>query len=271
MNGHITIKTPAEIEMMRRAGAIVEEILRTIQKAVKPGVTTGELDDIAADIIKAHGARASFYGYTMGANIVKFPGHICASVNEQVVHGFPGKRKLQDGDIISIDVGAELDGWHGDAARTFFVGAVDPKVQELVRVTRECFFRGVEMARIGNRLGDVSAAIQAHAESHGFGVVRVLVGHGIGRSLHEAPDVPNYMLPGHGRGIRLLAGMTLAIEPMINLGTYEVETLSDHWTVVTRDGKPSAHYENTIAITEGEPILLTMAQEEEGPEAVYAG
>jgi methionyl aminopeptidase len=262
MLGHVIIKTAEEIEKMKAAGAIVEEVLNAIRDMAKPGVTTGELDEKARQIISRHRAKGSFYGY-MGWNNTKFPGHICASVNEQVVHGFPGKRKLLSGDILSVDVGVEKDGWQGDAARTYMIGEVDEKLRELVRVTRECFFEGLKAARPGNRLGDIAAAVQAHAEAHGFGVVRTYVGHGIGRSLHEPPDVPNYVHPGRGRGIRLVPGMTLAVEPMINLGTYEVETLADHWTVVTKDRLPSAHYENTIAITDTDPILLTLTGEQE--------
>ncbi len=254
----MTIKTPAEIESMRKAGRIVEEVLQAMQKLVRPGISTEELDQAAAELIRSRNATASFLNYR------GYPKSICASVNEQVVHGIPGGRTLQDGDIVSIDVGAYFGGWHGDAARTFFVGKVAPEVQKLVRVTRECFFEGFHMARAGNRLGDISAAIQAHAEAHGYGVVRELVGHGIGRQMHEAPDVPNYGKPG--RGIRLEPGMTLAVEPMINLGTARVQVLSDGWTVVTQDKRPSAHYENTIAITDGAPELLTLTQEEHGPE-----
>ncbi len=254
----MTIKTPAEIESMRRAGRIVEEVLLAMQKIVRPGISTEELDQAAAELIRSRNATASFLNYR------GYPKSICASVNEQVVHGIPGGRKLMDGDIVSIDVGAYFGGWHGDAARTFFVGTVAPEVQKLVRVTRECFFEGFNMARPGNRLGDISAAIQAHAQSHGYGVVRELVGHGIGRQMHEAPDVPNYGSAGHG--IRLKPGMTLAVEPMINLGTARVQVLADGWTVVTQDKRPSAHYENTIAITDGAPELLTLTQEEHGPE-----
>lgn len=267
---HITIKTPAEIGMMQAAGRIVEEVLLTIQGLAQPGVTTKSLDEAAVAIIKKRHARASFLGY-MGAGGARFPASICASVNEEVVHGFPGKRKLLNGDIISIDVGVELNGWHADAARTFLVGEVSPEVQKLVRVTRDSFFAGLQMARPGNRIGDISEAVQNCAEAHGYGVVRVLIGHGIGRRLHEPPDVPNYILPGRGRGVRLAPGMTIAVEPMINMGTHEVRTLEDHWTVVTKDKKPSAHYENTIAITEGEPVLLTRSEQAYDPEVLNAG
>ncbi len=254
----MTIKTPAEIEKMRQAGRIVEEVLLLMQQMARPGVSTAELDKAAADLIKGRGAIASFLHYR------GYPSSICASVNEQVVHGIPGERKLQDGDIISVDVGAYYNGWHGDAARTYFVGDVKPEVKRLVRVTRECFYEGLRFARPGYRIGDISAAIQAHAEIYGYGVVRELVGHGIGRNMHEPPDVPNF--GPAGRGLRLKAGMTIAIEPMINLGGSAVRVLADGWTVVAKDGLPSAHYENTVAITDGEPLLLTKTQEEHGPE-----
>lgn len=259
MIGHVTIKTAEEIAKMQRAGRVVEEVLQTMQRLAQPGISTIELNDIAAEIIKSHGATASFLGYR------GFPYSICASVNEQVVHGFSGKRKLKEGDIFSVDVGAILDGWHGDAARTFFIGEVRPEVQALVQETRNSFFEGLRYAREGNRLYDISAAIQAYAESRGYGVVRELTGHGIGRSMHEPPDIPNFR-PTRGLNIRLVRGMTLAIEPMINLGTADVHVLSDGWTVITDDGKPSAHYENTIAITDGAPMILTLSQEEHGPE-----
>ncbi len=254
----MTIKTPAEIEQMRKAGRIVEEVLLLMQQMAKPGVFTAELDAAAAELIKSRGAIPSFLHYR------GYPSSICTSVNEQVVHGIPGKRKLENGDILSVDVGAFIDGWHGDAARTFFIGDVQPEVRRLVRVTRECFYEGLRYARAGSRIGDISAAVQAHAESHGYGVVRELVGHGIGRQMHEPPDVPNYGIPGHG--LRLKAGMTIAVEPMINLGGAAVQVLADGWTVIARDRRPSAHYENTIVITDGEPMLLTKTQEEHGPE-----
>ncbi len=256
---NITIKSPEDIACMQRAGRVVETVLLTMQRLCKPGVTTGELNDIAVEIIKGHGATASFLGYR------GFPYSICASINEQVVHGFPGKRKLKEGDIFSVDVGAILNGWHGDAARTFYVGEVASDVQKLVRVTRACFYEGLRYAREGYRISDISGAIQAHAEKHGYGVVRDLTGHGIGRNLHEPPDVPNFKLPT-ARGLRLERGMTLAIEPMINMGTADVRVLRDNWTFVTCDGKPSAHYENTIAITDGEPLILTLTEPEYGPE-----
>lgn len=254
----ITIKSEADIQKMKKAGRVVEEVLALMERMAEPGVTTDQLDREAAAYIKSCGARASFFNYR------GFPKSICASVNEQVVHGIPGGYRLKDGDILSVDVGAVLDGWHGDAARTLLIGNVSEEVRDLVRVTKESFFKGLEFAREGYRLYDISRAIEDHAKAHGYGVVRELVGHGIGRELHEEPDVPNFRPPlSHGRGVRLRAGMTIAIEPMINMGTAQIRVLNDGWTVVTADGKPSAHYENTIAITQGAPLLLTLSQEEE--------
>lgn len=255
----ITIKSAADIEKMDEAGRIVEETLNLLAKSAAIGMTTQELDDIAAAYIKSRGAEASFLNYN------GYPRSICTSVNEQVVHGIPGKYRLKDGDILSLDVGAYKNGFHGDAARTVLIGQVPEETQKLVRVTKECFFEGIRYAKPGYRISDIARAIQAHAESHGYGVVRDLVGHGIGRDMHEDPEVPNFWDAAHfGRGARLEAGMTIAIEPMINAGTARVLQLSDGWTVVTADGKPSAHYENTVLITEGEPRLLTLHEEEEG-------
>lgn len=255
----ITIKSAADIEKMDEAGRIVEETLNLLAKSAEIGMTTQDLDDIAASYIKSRGAEASFLNYN------GYPRSICTSVNEQVVHGIPGKYRLKDGDILSLDVGAYKNGFHGDAARTVLVGQVPEETQKLVRVTKECFFEGIRFAKLGNRISDIAKAIQTHAESHGYGVVRDLVGHGIGRNMHEDPEVPNFWDTAHfGRGARLEAGMTIAIEPMINAGTARVLQLSDGWTVVTADGKPSAHYENTVLITEGEPRLLTLHEEEEG-------
>jgi methionyl aminopeptidase len=234
---------------MRDAGKVVAGAHQEVAKAVREGVTTGELDKIAEDYIVSQGAKPSFKGY------YGFPASICASVNEQVVHGFPGLRRLKNGDIISIDIGAELNGYHGDAAVTLPVGEIDQEVERLLNVTKESLSKGIEQAVIGNRLSDISHAIQKHVETNGFSVVRDYVGHGIGRNMHEDPQVPNFGMPG--RGPRLKHGMVLAIEPMVNLGTYEVETLSDNWTVVTKDKKPSAHFEHTVAITENGPEILT--------------
>lgn len=249
----ITIKSAADIEQMEVAGRIVEDTLNLLSQSAAIGMTTAELDDIAAEFIKSRGAQASFLNYN------GYPKSICTSVNEQVVHGIPGKYRLKDGDILSLDVGAYIGGFHGDAARTVLIGAVSEETQALVRVTKECFFEGIRFAKPGFRISDIARAIQRHAESHGYGVVRELVGHGIGRQMHEEPEVPNYWDDSRfGRGTRLEAGMTIAVEPMINLGTAHVLQLDDGWTVVAADKKPSAHYENTVLITEGEPRLLTL-------------
>ena len=248
----ITIKSAQDIERMRAAGRVVEETLLLLEQSVRIGITTAELDRIADTFIRSKGAYPTFLNYN------GYPKSICISVNDEVMHGIPGKRKLKDGDIVSCDVGATLDGFVGDAARTFLVGNVPQETQDLVRITRECFFEGLKYCRVGYRISDISKAIQKHAESHGYGVVRELVGHGVGRKLHEDPEVPNYYSPRARQ--RLEAGMTIAVEPMINLGTAKIWQLDDGWTVTTQDGKPSAHYENSIAITDGDPILLTCSE-----------
>ena len=250
----ITIKTAADLALMDEAGRVVEDTLRLLAGIAAVGMTTEELDREAEAFIRSRGAEPSFLGYN------GYPKSICTSVNEQVVHGIPGKYRLKDGDILSVDVGAYLNGFHGDAARTLLIGNVPEQVQELVRVTRECFYEGLRYARPGYRIGDIGAAIQAHAEAHGYGVVREMIGHGIGHRMHEEPDVPNYGRAGHGP--RLQPGMTIAIEPMINLGTARILQKPDGWTVVAADGKPSAHYENTVSITEEEPRLLTLHGED---------
>jgi methionyl aminopeptidase len=252
----ITIKTAEDIQKMEAAGRIVEDTLNLLGKAACEGMRTIELDEMAAEYIKSRGATASFLNYN------GYPKSICTSVNEEVVHGIPGKYRLKDGDILSLDVGAYLDGFHGDAARTVMIGNVPEEIQKLVRVTKECFFEGLRYAKVGYRISDIAKAIQAHAESHGYGVVRELVGHGIGRDMHEDPEVPNFWTTGRfGVNPRLTPGMTIAVEPMINLGTARVFQLDDGWTVVTADKKPSAHYENTLVITDGEPRLLTLHEE----------
>lgn len=248
----ITIKSAQDIERMHAAGRVVEETLLLLERSVRVGITTAELDRIADEFIRSKGAYPTFLNYN------GYPKSICISVNDEVVHGIPSKRKLMNGDIVSCDVGATLDGFVGDAARTFLIGDVPQETQDLVRVTRECFFEGLKFCRVGYRISDISKAIQKHAESHGYGVVRELVGHGVGRKLHEDPEVPNYYSPRARQ--RLEAGMTIAIEPMINLGTAKVWQLDDGWTVTTQDGKPSAHYENSVAITDGDPILLTCSE-----------
>lgn len=246
----IICKSGQELASMREAGRVVAGALAEVAKAVRPGVTTSELDRIAEEYILSKGAKPGFKG------LYGFPATVCASVNEQVVHGIPGLKKLASGDIISIDIGAEINGYFGDSAQTFAVGDIMPEVQRLVNVTRESLVRGIQMARVGNRLSDISHAVQSYVEENGFSVVRDFVGHGIGSKMHEEPQVPNFGRPG--RGPRLKPGMTLAIEPMVNMGTYQVRTLKDRWTVVTGDGKPSAHFEHTIAITENEPVILTL-------------
>lgn len=247
----ITIKSSLELELMRKANAIVGDVLELMRESVRSGVTTYELDKIAHDYIVKSGAKPSFLGYG------GFPASICASVNEEVIHGIPSKsRVLQEGDIVSIDVGTIYKGYNGDAARTFAVGAVDEQKQKLMRVTEESFFKGIEILKDGVRLGDLGHAIQSHAETNGFSIVRDYVGHGIGQNMHEDPQIPNYGRAGHG--LRVKAGMTLAIEPMINAGNYAVEVLEDGWTVVTVDGLPSAHYENTVAVTDDGVEILSL-------------
>lgn len=245
----IILKSEQEITYMRDAGRIVAGALEQIQKAIRPDVTTGYLDQIAEDYIVKAGATPAFKGYH------GFPGTICASVNEEVVHGIPGLRKLKSGDTVSIDVGAVINGYNGDAAITIPVGEVDDQIRHLLEVTEQSLYAGITQATTNNRLSDISYAIQSHAEAQGYSVVRDYVGHGIGRNMHEDPQVPNFGKPS--RGPRLKPGMTLAIEPMINVGTYQVDTLSDGWTVVTRDRKRSAHFEHTIAITPQGPEILT--------------
>ncbi|MDR3216177.1 MAG: type I methionyl aminopeptidase [Clostridiaceae bacterium] len=246
----IYLKTPTEIERMRESGKIVRDALLLADSIVRAGVTTAEINAAVEKLIRNAGAVPSFLNYN------GFPASACVSVNGEVVHGIPGRRIIKDGDIVSVDVGAVKNGYHGDAARTFTVGAVKPEILKLVRVTEECFFKAVESFKDGGRLGDIGEAVQRHAEGNGFSVVRALVGHGIGRVMHEDPAVPNYGTAGHG--IRLSKGLALAIEPMINLGSYDVRTLSDGWTVVTADGKPSSHYENTVVLTSNGTEILTL-------------
>lgn len=246
----IILKSPEEIEIMKKAGKLVAQTHQKIQELAKPGITTEELDRIAEEYIIKSGGQPAFKGYG------GFPASICASVNEEVVHGFPGSRALEEGDILSVDIGAIVEGYVGDAARTLPIGKISSEREKLIRVTKESFFEGIKFAKEGYRLSDISNAVQQHVESNGFSVVREYVGHGVGQEMHEDPPIPNYGRPG--RGPRLKRGMILAIEPMVNAGTYRVKTLSNDWTVVTIDGKSSAHYENTIAITDGEPEILTM-------------
>ncbi len=246
----INLKSAQEIEFMRRAGKLTAEARALAGSMVRPGVTTMEINREVDRFIRKNGATPSFYHYN------GFPASVCISVNEEIIHGIPGRRRLQSGDIVSIDVGAQLNGFHGDCAATFPCGEISPDARQLINVTRESFFRGIANAREGKRLGDISAAVQQYAESFGYGVVREYVGHGVGTKLHEPPEVPNFGKPG--KGPRLLRGMTIAVEPMINAGVPGVAKLSNGWTVVTADGKWAAHYENTILITgDGEPEILT--------------
>lgn len=246
----IIIKSDKEINLMREAGKIVAYAHQVVRENIRPGISTAELDKIAEDIIRKHGAIPAFKGYG------GFPATICSSVNDQVVHGIPSRDViLKDGDIISVDIGALKDGFYGDSAKTHPVGKVSDEATKLIEVTRDSFYEGLKFCKVGYRLSDISSAIQKYAEGYNFGVVRDYVGHGIGTQMHEDPQIPNYGPPG--KGPRLVKGMVIAVEPMINLGTHEVETLNDGWTVVTLDRKLSAHYEHTIAITEEEPILLT--------------
>ncbi len=248
----IIIKTPDEIKLMKKSGEITRDVLDLVGEKVKPGISTFELDEIAYNYIVSCGAKPSFKGYG------GFPGAICTSIDDVVVHGIPSKKEiLKEGQIISLDAGAFLNGYHSDAARTFAVGNISKEKQKLMDVTKESFFRGVKNFVMGNRLGDISSAIQKYCESFGYGVVRDLVGHGVGRDLHEDPNVPNYGREGHGP--RLAVGMTLAIEPMIAMGTYKVYCDSeDGWTIRTNDGLPCAHYENTVALTENGIEILTL-------------
>lgn len=253
----VRLKTSSEIEKMIRAGRIVAHVLKTIEKAVRPGISTWELDVIAANLIREEGAVPSFLNY----GSPPFPASICTSVNDEVVHGIPSKtRILREGDIVSVDVGAKLDGFHADAARTYAVGQISEQAKKLIRVTEECFWKGLEQAHPGNRIGDISSAIQRHAEQNGFGVVRQLVGHGIGEHLHEDPDVPNFGRNGHG--LRIMPGLVIAVEPMINQGTYDIRIREDQWTISTADGLNSAHYENTFAVTANGNIITTIIDEE---------
>jgi methionyl aminopeptidase len=246
----IIIKSDIEIDYMRKAGRLVGETLTRLEEVIKPGITTAELDKIAEEFILKHNAKPSFKGYH------GFPGSICASVNNEVVHGIPANRVLEEGDIISIDCGAILNGYQGDAARTVPVGRISKEAEKLIQVTRESFFKGIEYAKVDNRLSDISAAIQTYVEGFGFSVVRDFVGHGIGKEMHEDPEVPNFGRPG--RGPKLKHGMVLAIEPMVNIGRYHVKVEANDWTVVTEDGSLSAHYENTVAILNNGPEILTL-------------
>ena len=248
----IAIKNERELNVMRKACKITAAARALAGEMVRPGVSTQQIDKAVHDFIVAQGAKPSFLGYH------GYPASVCISVNNTVIHGIPGGYVLQEGDIVSIDVGAYYEGFHGDCAATFPCGAISTQAQKLIDVTKQSFFEGIRFATRGHRVSDISHAIQTYVESNGFSVVRSFVGHGVGAQLHEEPEVPNYGQPG--RGPRLLPGMTLAIEPMVNIGTYDVKVLGDGWTTVTADGKLSAHYENTVLITDGEPEILTVAE-----------
>jgi len=245
----VTIKSARELDLMRKAGEVAGQLLEVAEKAVEPGITTKQLDMVIHKFITSHNAKPSFLGYN------GFPASACISINDEVIHGIPCERRIENGDLVSIDVGVLLNGYHADTARTFIAGDATEDAKKLVETTKQCFYEGLAQAVAGNRLGDIGYAIERHAVKNGFSVVYDYVGHGIGTHLQEDPSVPNYGLKG--KGMRLAKGMTLAIEPMINQGVPEVKVLKDGWTVVTKDGKLSAHYENTIAITDDEPLILT--------------
>ena len=249
----ITVKSSREIELMTEAGRILEIVHKELEKALHPGMTTKAIDRLGEEIIRSYGCIPSFLDYN------GYPASICVSVNDEVVHGIPSEHRIiREGEIVSLDAGVIYKGYHSDAARTHCVGEVSKEAQDLVRVTRECFFEGIKYAKEGNHLFDISGAIGRYAKERGYGVVRDLCGHGIGTALHEAPEIPNYEMKR--KGVLLKAGMTLAIEPMINIGGWEVDWMDDDWTVVTRDHSLSAHYENTVLITENEPKLLSLTE-----------
>lgn len=246
----IILKSKREVEKLREAGRVVAQTHAFLKELIEPGITTGELDRRAEEFLRKQGSIPAFKGYG------GFPGSICASINEEVVHGIPGKKQLKNGDIISLDIGSIVDGYYGDSAKTHPVGEITEENQKLIDVTRQSFYEGLKFAKVGFRLSDISNAIQTYAEENGFSVVRDFVGHGIGQEMHEEPQIPNF--GPAGKGPRLREGMVLAIEPMINAGTYRVKVLEDNWTVITCDGKNSAHYEHTIAITDDEPSILSL-------------
>lgn len=249
----ISIKSAREIELMTEAGRILAIVHEEMRKALKPGMSTKDIDRLGEEVIRSYGCIPSFLNYN------GYPASVCVSVNDEVVHGIPSrKRIIKDGDIVSLDAGVIYKGYHADAARTHAIGEISQPAKDLIKITEECFFEGIKYAKEGNHLFEISAAISQYANERGYGVVRDLCGHGIGSHLHEAPEIPNYEM--NRKGPKLRKGMTLAIEPMINIGTWEVDWLDDDWTVVTRDGSLSAHYENTVLITEDEPILLTLSK-----------
>ena len=252
----IEIKSTREIELMTESGRILEIVHKELEKVLRPGMSTLDIDRLGEEIIRSYNCIPSFLNYN------GYPASICVSVNEEVVHGIPSsKRILKDGDVVSLDAGVIYKGYHSDAARTHGIGEISKEAKKLIEVTRQSFFEGIKYAKEGNHLFDISNAIGTYAERFGYGVVRDLCGHGVGTKLHESPQIPNYVM--NRRGVKLKAGMTLAIEPMINMGTWEVDWLDDEWTVVSRDRSVSAHYENTVLITDGEPRLLTLTESEE--------
>jgi len=245
----INLKSPEEIELMRESALIVSKTLGVIASKIGPGVTTLELDKLAFEHIKDHGAEPGFLG------LYDFPNSLCTSVNEQVVHGIPNAQPLQEGDIISVDCGALKNGFYGDHAWTFEIGETSPEIKQLLKVTKECLYLGIEQVVAGNRMGDIGFTIQHHAEKHGYGVVRELVGHGLGKEMHESPEVPNY--GKRGKGAKIKEGLVIAIEPMINMGTKNVLQMNDGWTIITADKKPSAHYEHDVAVVNGKPEIIS--------------
>jgi methionyl aminopeptidase len=248
----INIKSPAEVMLMREAGRVNALALAAVRELLQPGVTTADLNAAAEEVLRKHGAYSPFKNY----GHPPFPGSVCASVNEELVHGIPGKRKLKEGDIISIDCGAVVEGYVGDAAFTAGVGQISPEASKLIEVTQQALYVGIAMMRTGNKTGDVSAAIQQFVEAQGFQVVHEYTGHGVGRKMHEEPQVPNYGTPGSG--VLLRPGMTIALEPMVLVGTYRTRVLPNQWTVVSADGSLTAHYEHSVAVTEGDPLVLTV-------------
>lgn len=245
----VKLKTKDEITLMRESAQLVSKTLGMLAAEIKPGISPLKLDSLSEEYIRDHGAIPGFKG------LYGFPNTLCTSLNQEVVHGIPNDQPLKEGDIISVDCGALKNGYYGDQAYTFMVGDVDEEIRQLIQITKECLTLGIEQAKAGNRIGDIGFAVQQHAEKNGYGVVRELVGHGIGKKMHEAPEVPNF--GKRGKGTKLRNGMTLAIEPMINLGTKNVKQMNDGWTIVTADGRPSAHFEHDIAIVNGQPEILT--------------
>jgi len=260
MENTITLRSPRELEAMRAAGRIVNEVLDTLEANLRPGITTKELDEIAAEVMKRHGAVSGslHYGADPSRGYKGYPGWICISVNDEIVHGIPGPRRLREGDIVSLDVALSYNGYFADSTRTVPVGEVSDLARKLLEVTRTALFKGIEQARAGNRLGDVSHAIQRHVEENGFHIVKEFVGHGVGRSMHEPPQVPHFGEPN--RGILLRPGMVMAIEPQVTVGPAVVRMLPDGWTAVTEDGSLAAHFEHTVAVTQNGPLILTLPE-----------